>query len=304
MLGLESVPPQTILLAVGLVLIIIVLMFAMSMGLSTKSYKMAEYQEEKKCTPEAPKPVPRNVVFRKSSYRLSNLLPPGPCPTGYTNFIGNEGNTLCCATTNIDPYSHICSAGGSEGVCSMTPGIEDNRGDSSDIKHYPVCQVISKQQQDAKSGRFCPRRFPNWVSIPNTNGLYKCCGGPLSPGGVDCISNKLCKGLAHGQSVFNTPDSCETVRLLESISCPKTTNLIKDMKGTSGRTNGLSMPICIGPKGNCFPRGVLQKFRDLGMFTDIDLDKNILNCEIYNKVYNDRLWIESQAETTKSADLD
>ena len=94
------------------------------------------------------------------------------------------------------------------------------------------------------------------------------------------------------------------VRLLESASCPKTTRMIKGMKSKFGRTNGLTMPICIGTKGNCFPRVILQKFRDLGMFTDIDIEKNILNCDIYNKVYNDRLWIESQAEMTKSADLD
>jgi hypothetical protein len=51
------------------------------------------------------------------------------------------------------------------------------------------------------------------------------------------------------------------------------------------------------------PRGVLNKLRMAGYFTDIDFDKNIINCDVFNKVYNDRLLDISQVDLTKSADL-
>jgi len=183
----------------------------------------------------------------------------------------------------------------------MTPGIEDTRGESGDVRHYPVCQDIALQMQQANSGKLCPMRYPNYAA--GGPGLYKCCAGPLAPGGTDCLTGPSCGGLVGGQTIFNTPTSCEKSLLLEKIQCPPGTHLFENLKGTSARTSGLSMPVCVGVTGNCMPRASLEKLRETGLFTDIPLDKNILNCDIYDKVYNQRLLLMSQVDTAKSADL-
>jgi hypothetical protein len=79
--------------------------------------------------------------------------------------------------------------------------------------------------------------------------------------------------------------------------------MVSDMKGSGKRTQDLMIPLCVGGKGNCLARTVLTKLRAAGYFTDIDIDKNILNCDVYHKVYNDRLLSANQVEQTKSADL-
>jgi hypothetical protein len=300
------VPPTYILLGIGFVGILIVLMFATSMGVSNGALKAVQVNTGvDQCDQgnRVPKPIPRNQVVKKASYNLSHILPVGQCPTGYTVFNDVMGNTLCCASSRIDPYSHSCPANGADGICAMSPGIEDSRNLSGDVRHYPLCQDIAKQQQAEKSGRLCPRRYPTYIPLPG-GGQHKCCGGPASPGGTDCMSTKSCLSLVgQGQNVFNTPSSCEKALLLEKIQCPPGTNLVSDMKGTSSRTKNLSLPICVGVTGNCFDKTVLQKMRDLGALLDINIEKNILNCDIYNKVYNDRLMTESQAETVAPVDL-
>jgi hypothetical protein len=183
----------------------------------------------------------------------------------------------------------------------MTPGIEDTTGESGDIRHYPVCQEIAAQMQQAASGKLCPRKYRNHAL--QAPGMYKCCGGPLSAGGTDCAGGAFCTGLVGGQTIFNTPSSCEKELLLEKIECPPGTTLVESMKGSSPRTNGLNMPVCVGVQGNCMPQESLEKLRQVGLFNDINLEKNILNCKVYNKVYNERLWLLAQAETKRSADI-
>ena len=298
-------PPTYILLGIGLVGILIVLMFATSMGVSNGALKAVQVNTGvDQCDQgnRITKPIPRNQVVKKASYHLSHILPVGQCPTGYTVFNDVMGNTLCCASSRIDPYSHSCPANGVDGICAMSPGIEDTRNVSGDVRHYPLCQDIAKQQQAERSGRLCPRRYPTYIAL-SVPGLHKCCAGPASPGGTDCMSTKSCLSLGEGQNVFNTPTSCEKALMLEKIQCPPGTNLVPDMKGTGSRSKDASLPICVGVTGNCFDKTVLQKLRDLGFLLDINIEKNILNCDVYNKVYNDRVMTESQAETIAPSDL-
>lgn len=298
------VSPMYIMLGIGAVGLLLVLIFSISSGVGNKTLppSFAKTGVDQCDRTPVPKPVRRNEVVKKSSYILSSIPPVGACPTGYTNFNDVTGNYLCCASTNIDPYSHTCSAKGVDGVCSMTPGIEDTRNVSGDIKHYPLCQEIGAQQQAEISGRLCPRRYANYVALPG--GLqHKCCAGPLSPSGTDCMSNQSCMSLAAGQTVFSEPTSCEKELLLEKIQCPPGTNLVPSMKGTTSKTKELSLPICVGVTGNCFAPAVLAKLRSAGFLLDIDIEKNVLNCDVYNKVYVQRIMNESQVETTQAADL-
>jgi hypothetical protein len=298
-----TVSPTAISIGLGFIGLLIVLLFATAMGNTAGVTGFLRKDSNGQCNNNGPQiPSRYKQVNRKSSYTLSLAVPAGPCPPGYTHFTDIWGQAMCCASPNIDIYARTCSAKGSLGVCAMSPGIEDTTGDSGDIRHYPVCQEIANQMQQANSGKLCPMKYPRHASM-GAPGHYKCCAGPLAPGGTDCLTGASCAGLVGGQTIFNTPTSCEKSLLLEKIECPPGTNLFENLKGTSARTTGLSMPVCVGVSGNCMPGASLQKLRETGLFTDITIDKNILNCDVYDKVYNQRLLLLSQVETTKSADL-
>lgn len=297
---------QTIVLIIGGIGVTLVLMYSISMGVANKTLAMPTNQEDKEnqcaSNPGSVIKIPKfKALGGKPSYNLSTLLPVGSCPVGYTHFADAEGNTLCCGSNNIDIFSHVCAASGSEGICSMVPGIEDYR--SPERKFYPVCQEIARQQEQARSGKLCPRSYPKHVFTSGVNGPYKCCKGQLNAAKTDCVSGPSCAGLTKGETMFTNPDSCETKRLLEKVTCPVSTNLVERLKGTSLKTKTLSMPVCVGVKGNCMDISVLKELRTLGLFQDIDPEKNIMNCDVYNKVYNERIWSQSQAEMKHSADL-
>lgn len=296
---------QTILIIVGAVGVIIVSMYSISMGISNNTITMPKLQGGDSCSsnPGAIKIPKFKSRGGNAAYNLSTLPSAGNCPIGYTHFADGYGNALCCASRNIDIFSHVCGATGAEGVCAMAPGIVDTRNLSGDVQHYPVCQEIARQQQESRSGQLCPRFFPNYVNIPGTKGLHKCCRNSINASKTDCENGTSCMGLSSGQNMFNTPESCETKLLLEKLTCPIGTNMVETLKGTSARTKDLSMPVCVGVKGNCLDSKVLTALRQLGYFQDIDPAKNIMNCDVYNKVYNERLWTQGQAEMKYSSDL-
>jgi hypothetical protein len=307
----EGMQLQEILLLAGAVGIALVLMFAISMGISNSTLAIPKIGRNADVDDNDNCPASRDTIripkYKKQAsptYHLSNLLSAGTCPTGYTHFADAHGNSLCCGSSNIDVFSHTCSATGPDGVCSMVPGIEDERQISGDVRFYPVCQEIILQQQMAASGQLCPRKFPTHVNIPASHGLYKCCRGAANSSNTDCAGGASCAGLIGGQNMFNTPDSCETDRLLEKLTCPPGTNMVEKLHGTSVRTKDLSIPVCVGVKGNCIDKKALDELRALGYFQDINPEKNIMNCDVYQKVYNERIWSQSQAEMKHSKDLE
>ena len=127
---------STSMLIVGLVGIILVLLFAMASGVGRAQ---APVVISKECTPE---PMPR---LSKASLKCppSGIAPTGKCPPNYTNYADNNGDTLCCASSNIDIYSHKCPASGPNGICSMAPGLEDPRSPTYHKKMYPLCQTLN-----------------------------------------------------------------------------------------------------------------------------------------------------------------
>jgi hypothetical protein len=298
---------QQILLILGACGIVLMLMFAIAMGISNETIGTPRLTSKSEESDNCPGPdvikIPKYKKQFSPTYHLSNLLSAGTCPTGYTHFADSYGNSLCCGSPNIDVFSHTCPSTGPDGVCSMAPGIVDSRQLSGDVKHDPICQEIIHQQQMSRSGALCPRRFPNHVNVPNSQGFYKCCKGQPNSSKTDCAGGTSCSGLIGGQNMFNTPASCETDRLLEKLSCPPGTNLVEKLRGTSIRTRDLSIPVCVGVKGNCIDKIALDELRLLGYFQDINPEKNIMNCDVYQKVYNERIWTQSQAEMRHSKDL-
>lgn len=298
----EEMELQTMLLIIGACGVLIVLLYSIAMGINNNTLSFPKLgTNNDKCPGPNVIQIPKRIKEQGSpNYNLSKLPPVGTCPYGYTFFTDSEGNSLCCGTNKIDTFTHSCSATGPDGVCAMAAGIEDTRNISGDIRHYPLCQEIATQQQQERSGKLCPRIYPNHVT---SAGGYKCCSGNPNASKTDCLGTSLCTGLGLGQNMFNTPNSCETERLYEKLSCPPGTNLVKNLKGTSVKTKDLSIPVCVGVQGNCIDRPALDALRAIGLFQDINPDKNIMNCNVYNKVYNERLWSQSQAEMKHSSDL-
>ena len=79
--------------------------------------------------------------------------------------------------------------------------------------------------------------------------------------------------------------------------------MVPNMPGNTTKTKGLSLPVCVGVKGNCIPKKALDELRNLGYFQDIDPNKNIMNCDVYSKIYISREWSQNQAEIKHSKDL-
>ena len=216
-------------LIIGAIGLILVLMFSLAMGVGNGNLTPMVSFNNKTCDPGTKKvdlPPRYSKVADKASYKQSTMFSPGTCPTGYTFFNDLDGNSLCCGSSNINIFDRSCAARGSQGVCAFVPGIIDPRSDS---QSYPLCSDIAAAEQLKKSGSLCPIEYKYHVSLPSKS--YKCCASHVTPGAVDCNSgSKFCSGLQQGQTVFNTPESCETKVLLNSIECPDSTHLINDFK--------------------------------------------------------------------------
>lgn len=292
---------ENISLIIGAVGLFLVLLYATATGHGSRK-PVPTPMVSNNCSTELPTPIriKKQTINFKPPYILSRLPPPGSCPSGYYNFTDEFGNTLCCASDNIDPYTYTCPASGELGICSMSPGIEDTRRESDDIRHYPLCQAISLQQQQSKSGKLCPRKFQYHIDPPGST--YRCCNLAAASTAIQCPSTSFCEGLSPGRNVFNTPSSCQTERLIENLTCPPGTHLLPQMKGTSVRTSDLLIPVCVGVKGNCIPAPVLKELNGIGLFNDINIDKNITNCDVYDKIVNERS-IYQDYDTNISRDL-
>jgi len=271
---------STSMLTIGLVGIILVLLFALASGVG-RSQRPVIIKED--CKPKrlnVQQGPPRNCPLSESDVA-------GMCPTGYTNYTDGEGNTLCCASSNIDPYSHTCPAQGPNGVCSMAPGLEDRRSPSDEPAFYPLCQNIRNEQVLTKGASSCPRKYPHYLQLV---GKFKCCATLPGPTATDCPDPaSSCTALFGGQSVLNSPDSCEANKLQDSIICPDGTSLNPKMQITDSKTKKvLYVPACQGVTNTCYPRRVLNKCIENGGCSKLDIDNSMSNCEIYNKIFNER----------------
>jgi len=288
-------------LIIGAVGILIVILISLSKGISTIDLPLPKrITKNDSCdSKKVELPPRRSAVKEVSSYKLSHLQPVDSCPSGYTFFTDLEGNSLCCGSSNINVYEHTCVAKGKEGVCALVPGIIDTRQDDNSTT-YLLCHDIGVKNQLKAAGSLCPSKYKYHVNLSTS---YKCCGSNVSPGAVDCNSgSKFCNGLKQNQSIFSNPASCENIVLLESIECPDNTSLIPEFKMPKwGQTE--VAPICVGAKGNCIPRKILEEGQKIGKFSDIDINTNIMNCDIYDKYHNERVLNDSQIQIKISKDI-
>jgi hypothetical protein len=277
---------STSMLIVGLFGIILVLLFALASGVGRSQAPVVIKSDCDK--PQRIQPLPKKNG--ESSCRQSTLDPAGICPNNYTNFTDSDGNTLCCASQNIDPYNHTCPASGPSGICSMAPGLEDIRSPSSDKKFYPLCQSVRKTQTESKATTLCPTKYPYYLQSSSSSQSYKCCSIIAGATATDCPNPKeSCSNLFGSQTVFNSPDSCEAIKLQASITCPTGTTFNPKMKVTDPKTQKvIYVPACQGSMNTCYVRKVLNKCMELGGCSKLQIDRSLVNCEVYNGIFNER----------------
>lgn len=287
----KTVHDSSSMLIVGLMGIILVLLFALASGVG-RAQKPVIIKED--C-----KPKPFNFQLQRSkNCPVSGLAGAGICPTGYTNFTDGEGNTLCCASSNIDPYAHKCPASGPTGICSMAPGLEDPRSPPGEHKLYPMCQNLRQEQSVVKGLTLCPRRLPNYLQ--SSVNSYKCCATVPGASAANCPDpNNSCSSLFGNQTILNTPDSCEAIKLQSIVTCPVGTSLNPRMQITDPKTKQVVVvPSCQGVTNTCYPRKVLEKCKQLGGCSRVDFEHSLSNCEVYNSIFNDRTKDINQVDIT------
>jgi hypothetical protein len=273
------------LLIIGLVGIIAVLLFSLATGVGRSEPPIVIKQD---CKPKRIQQL-KNIKNSSLTCPASKLDATGLCPMGYTNFTDAEGNTLCCASSNIDPYSHKCPASGPNGICAMAPGLEDIRSSAEDKKFYPLCQNVRYEQIQKKGLDKCPAQLPHYLQMQGSS-AYKCCATHVTSDQTKCPDpNNSCSSLFGIQTVFNSSDSCEAMKFQNSLKCPIGTNLNKKQHLTDPKTKlDIFVPACNGPSNICYPRAVLEKCIELGTCSKLNIDKSLSNCEIYDKLFNKR----------------
>jgi len=269
-------------LIIGLVGIIAVLLFAMATGVGRSEPPIVIKQD---CKPKRIQPL-KNLIL---NCPLSKLDTAGICPSGYTNFTDGAGNTLCCASSNIDPYLRKCPASGPTGICSMAPGLEDSRSPTGDKKFYPMCQNVRREQTVQRGNDKCPSKYPHYLQLQGSGG-YRCCATPVTSDETKCPDDRnSCSNLFGNQTVFNTPDSCEAMKFQSTLKCPVGTNLNKKQYLSDPKTKfKIHVPACNGSSNICYPRAVLNKCIELGGCTKLNIDRSLSNCEVYDKLFNTR----------------
>lgn len=284
------------LLTMGLIGIIVVLLFSLATGVGRSEPPIVIKQD---CKPKR-MPTMRDLLSSSSSSSsciVSKFEPAGICPTGYTNFTDGDGNTLCCASSKIDPYSHKCSATGPNGICAMSPGLEDSR--SPDGGTYPICQNVRYEQSRIRGSEKCPPKFPNYLQ--RGVAAYSCCGTPVTVDETKCPdTNNSCSSLTLGQNIFSAPNSCETLKFISAINtCPLGLNFNpKTTVADDKSQKTYSVPTCSGSPFSCYPREVLEKCILLGGCSKVNINTSLANCEIYDKVFNKRTMNFQDANAT------
>jgi hypothetical protein len=273
----SMITDSTSMLIVGLTGIIAVLLFAIASGYGRTPQTIIVNQ---KCDTKPPSnglewlQAPKKNIGCPKSF----LKPAGVCPTGYYNYTDGDGNTLCCGSKNIDPYAHTCPAMGPLGVCSMAPGIKDERSVNGKKSYYPLCQDITKKQEVELSRKTCPPQYP-YLRMSDSDTGYKCCASEIS-----CDTS--CDRLKSDKDIFTSSNSCEALKFLSELECtdlskPILITLSGELYGGKGTKR---VPVC--PKNNSFPRIVLEKCVSLGFCSNITIAKNRYNADVAKNINN------------------
>ena len=229
------------------------------------------------------------------------FLATGVCPAGFKFFNDLNGNSFCCKGTVKDKQ---CTATGKNTFCGLAPNLLDPRTG----KKLPTCSMMMDAIANSTSGKYCTEEMPNYIAPSGTYKYGGCSflpatgdgsGFPTGPDGRSlatpyCLiygKNNLYDYLEHNRQtgVFN----CETLKLKESVQCPKGLYVAQDPAKQGGFITCKSSSLPDSKTGDpqfCLPDEVLAQLKDsnnnlIGLET---AKKVCWSCSHYKKRWIDK----------------
>jgi len=189
------------------------------------------------------------------------------CPNGYKFFNDSGGESFCCKGT-INPYTHACTATGTNDLCAFAPGTPDPRKPGSELS---LCSKMIVQLHKANQDALCPASLPHYAS------KGKCCFSGTDLDGNDCVDYDN-KDKGRYCILNGTPAAgeqlCSALKRDEVAVCPaglqKTTYALgsKEVAKYGNKVNGLKIPVCFNPASSCIPESAIPYAQGQGAWAD------------------------------------
>lgn len=234
--------------------------------------------------------------------RTESFLGIGVCPAGFTFFTDLKGASFCCNGTVRDKQ---CTATRPHTLCGLSPNLLDPKTN----RRLPTCTKMMDTIANSTSEKYCNSAMPNYIS-PGRVPYGGCSVEPASGNGSEfplgpdrnrwatpfcLVSNK--------KNIFELADdnrksgmfNCETLKLKESIKCPKNLFLAQDPINQGGTLYCKSSQPYDSKTGNphfCLPDETLALYpnrrKDGKELIGMNLAKTICaSCSHYKKRWID-----------------
>lgn len=222
------------------------------------------------------------------------------CPAGFTFFSDLKGDSFCCKGSIKERQ---CMAKGKNTFCGLAPNLLDSRTN----RPLPTCTAMMNEIAASTSGKYCVKEMPNYIA-PGTGPMSYPTGGcsvaaaagdgsvfPVGPDG-NRVATPYC--LISGKTNFfelandnrtTGRFNCETLKLKESIKCPKGLYAAQDPVEQGGMIYCKSSTPYDQKTGNpnfCFSDEMLALFpnRETGKPLGLEFAKTIcMSCSHYKK---------------------
>jgi hypothetical protein len=209
--------------------------------------------------------ISRNVEGFASQPPLDNpKCPPG----GYNFFNDRRGESFCCRG-RINPYTHMCDAGGGMDLCAFRPNMPDPRNRH---RMLPLCSSMIKKDHSTQQAS-CPGSLPNYASIG------KCCLENPDMDGYNCMPvdnrdfKRYCKlqgPLAPGEQL------CSDLKMMAAATCPKEIPQVfwyktgkREAAAYGAGAENLNVPVCMGMDNICIPDMAIDYYKtNNGLYKD------------------------------------
>jgi hypothetical protein len=224
------------------------------------------------------------------------------CPAGFTFFSDLKGSSFCCKGTVKDRQ---CTATGKNTFCGLAPNLIDPHTSLP----LSTCSKMMNEIAASTSEKYCAKEMPNYIA-PGRTEHGGCSVAPAAgdgsqfPVGPDKNSWATPYCLISGKKNFfeladdnrtNNKFNCETLKLKESIKCPKGLYAAQDPLKQGGAIYCKSSTPYDQKTGNpnfCFPDELLAIYPNLMKggkeLIGIDLAKTICgSCSDYKKRWVD-----------------
>lgn len=218
------------------------------------------------------------------------------CPAGFTFFTDLKGSSFCCKGRVKDKK---CMATGKNTFCGLAPNLIDPRTNIP----LPTCTKLMDEIASSTSGKYCVKEMPNYIA-PGRTEHGGCSVAPAAGDGSDfptgpdrnrwatpycMISGKENFFELAADNRTNEVFNCETLKLKESVKCPKGLYAAQDPVNQGGMVYCKSSTPYDQKTGDpkfCIPDEQFALFpnRETGKLLGLEFAKTIcMSCSHYKK---------------------